>query len=84
MDIIDVRQITSLLSHAGSPDTPRKTAENAAQAERAFENWGELKRNASLIAAFVIGAIMMYIGMSNGGGGGGGVSLMLDLALGVM
>jgi hypothetical protein len=84
MDIIDVRQITSLLSHAGSPDTPRKTAENAAQAERAFENWGELKRNASLIAAFVIGAIMMYIGMSNGGGGGGGVSLMVDLALGVM
>jgi len=27
----------------------------------------------------VIGAIMMYIGMSNGGGGGGGgVSIMLD------
>jgi hypothetical protein len=81
MDIIDVRDITSALSHAGSPDTPRKTAENAAQAERAFDDWGELKRNASLIAAFVIGAIMMYIGMSNGGGGGGGgggVSIMLD------
>jgi hypothetical protein len=79
MDIIDVRDITSVLSHAGSPDTPRKTAENAAQAERAFDDWGELKRNASLIAAFVIGAIMMYIGMSNGGGGGGGgVSIMLD------
>jgi len=78
MDIIDVRDITSVLSHAGSPDTPRKTAENAAQAERAFDDWGELKRNASLIAAFVVGAIMMYIGMSNGGGGGGGVSIMLD------
>jgi hypothetical protein len=79
MNIIDVRDVTSILSHAGSPDTPRKTAENAAQAERAFDDWGELKRNASLIAAFVIGAIMMYIGMSNGGGGGGGgVSLMID------
>jgi hypothetical protein len=81
MDIIDVRDITSVLSHAGSPDTPRKTAENAAQAERAFDDWGELKRNASLIAAFVVGAIMMYIGMSGGGGGGGGgggVSIMLD------
>jgi hypothetical protein len=72
MDIIDIREITSLLSHAGSPDTPRKTAENAAQAERAFDDWGDLKQSASMIGAAFTGGILVYLGMSGGGGGGGG------------
>lgn len=76
--LVDARQIQSMLSRAGSSEVPQKTAENAAQAERAFEDWGELKRNASLIAAFMVGALVMYFGMSGGGGGGGvGISLML-------
>lgn len=77
--IVDARQIESLLSRAGSSEVPRETAERAAQAERAFEDWGELKRNASLIAAFVVGALMMWLGTSGGGGGGGGVSVPIML-----
>lgn len=78
--VADARKVVNLLSNAGTSETPRKTAENAAQAERAFENWGDLKRTGSMIAAFVVGGIMVYIAMSNGGGGGGGsggVSLMV-------
>jgi hypothetical protein len=93
--IVDVRDAVTLLSKNGSPETPRKTAENAAAAERAFEDWGELKRNASLIAAFLMGAIVTEFIASGGGGGGGGISspimlggrLLLDLsavALGVI
>lgn len=93
--IVDVRDAVTLLSKNGSPETPRKTAENAAAAERAFEDWGELKRNASLIAAFLMGAIVTeFIASGGGGGGGGGISspimlggrLLLDMsavALGV-
>jgi hypothetical protein len=73
--IVDVRDAVTLLSKNGSPETPRKTAENAAAAERAFEDWGELKRNASLIAAFLMGAIVTeFIAGGGGGGGGGGIS----------
>jgi len=92
--VVDIRDAVTLLSKNGSPETPRKTAENAAAAERAFEDWGELKRNASLIAAFLMGAIVTEFIASGGGGGGGGVSspimlggrLLVDLsavALGV-
>jgi len=74
--VVDVRDAVSVLSQNGSPETPRKTAENAAAAERAFEDWGELKRNASLIAAFMMGAIVTeFVAGSGGGGGGGGVSM---------
>ena len=79
--IVDVRDAVTLLSKNGSPETPRKTAENAAQAERAFEDWGELKRNASLIAAFMMGAIVTeFIAGGGGGGGGGGISVGLSMA----
>jgi hypothetical protein len=78
--IVDVRDAVTLLSKNGSPETPRKTAENAAQAERAFEDWGELKRNASLIAAFLMGAIVTEFIAGGGGGGGGGISVGLSLA----
>jgi hypothetical protein len=79
--IVDVRDAVTLLSKNGSPETPRKTAENAAQAERAFEQWGEFKRNVSLIAAFMMGAIVTeFIAGGGGGGGGGGISVGLSLA----
>jgi hypothetical protein len=86
-EIVDIRPVANLLKNAGDSSTPKTTAENAAQAERAFDNWGELKRNASLIAAAMVGGILVYLGMSGGGGGGGGggasvPGLMIDLAVG--
>lgn len=84
--IVDVRDSVTLLSKNGSPETPRKTAENAAAAERAFDDWGELKRNASLIAAFLMGAIVTEFIAGSGGGAAPSVSLsmarpMMDSAL---
>jgi hypothetical protein len=84
--IVDVRDAVTLLSKNASPETARKTAENAAAAERAFDDWGELKRNASLIAAFMMGAIVTEFIAGSGGGGAPSVSLsiarpMMDTAL---
>jgi hypothetical protein len=76
--IVDVRDAVTLLSKNASPETARKTAENAAAAERAFDDWGELKRNASLIAAFLMGAIVTEF--IAGGGGGGAPSVSLSMA----
>lgn len=73
--IVDVRNAVSLLSKNASPETARKTAENAAAAERAFEDWGEIKRNASLLAAVFVGAIIRHLAGSGGGGGAPNVSL---------
>jgi hypothetical protein len=75
-EIVDVRDSVELLSKNGSPETPRKTAENAAAAERAFEDWGELKRNISLISAFIIGAITAEF-IAGSGGGGGAIGLTI-------
>jgi hypothetical protein len=80
--IVDVRDAVTLLSKNASPETPRKTAENAAAAERAFDDWGELKRNASLIAAFLMGAIVTEF--IAGGGSGGAPSVSLSIAQPVM
>jgi hypothetical protein len=90
--IVDVRDAVTLLSKNGSPETPRKTAENAAAAERAFDDWGDLKQTGSLIAAFLIGAIVTEFIAGSGGGGAPSVSLsmarpLMDtalLALGVL
>jgi hypothetical protein len=75
--VVDVRDSVELLSKNGSPETPRKTAENAAAAERAFDDWSELKRNISLISAFLIGAITAEFIAGSGGGGGGTIGLTL-------
>lgn len=78
-EIVDVRGVVNLLKNNGSPETPRKTAENAAQAERAFDSMQGLKQSASLLAAAMVGGILVYIGMSGGGGGGGAsVGLMVN------
>lgn len=83
-EIVDVRGVVNLLKNNGSPETPRKTAENAAQAERAFDGMRGLKQSASMIAAAMVGGLLVYLGMSSGGGGGGtSVGLMVN-AVGLM
>lgn len=86
--IVDVREVASLLTGNASPETPRRTARNAAEAERAFSGMEGLKQQASLIVAAMVGGILVYLGTSSGGGGGGGsageaLPLILT-ALGVM
>lgn len=76
--IVDVRDSVELLAKNAGPETPRKTAENAAAAERAFSDWSELKRNAALISAFLMGAIVTEF--VAGSGSGGGVSIGLTIA----
>lgn len=74
----DLREIGRVMTHDANPDTPRKTAKNAKEAERAFDR-GDLKEKGMYLASFVAGGIVAYIGGSGGGGGGGGVSMPMVL-----
>lgn len=91
-NLVDLRNITKLLRYNSDSDTPRKTAKNQAEAERAFDKYGGLKRNASLLAAAMVGGVLTYIGTTSSGGGGGGggggvnvpITLMYDLVGGLL
>jgi len=85
-DVVDLRRIARVMTHDANPDTPRKTAKNATEAERAFSR-GDLKEKGMYLASFVAGGIVAYIGGSGGGGGGGGVAVPItavDVMLGVL
>lgn len=85
-DLVDLRNITKAMRHDTGSDAPRKSAKNAVEAERDLKGGSGLKRSASLLAAAMVGGILVYIGGSGGGGGGGGVDIpiMLDAALGLL
>ncbi|WP_254544092.1 hypothetical protein [Halomarina pelagica] len=72
--LVDVRHTVALLKNAGTPETPRRTADNARRAAEAHRTFGDLKQQVGLLAAFMAGAIACYIGVSAGGGGGGSIS----------
>jgi hypothetical protein len=84
-DIVDVRPVTKLMRRAARPDTPRKAAKNAIEAERATKGLGigGAMDYIALISAFLVGAITVeYI--AGGGGGGidvGGIGLMILFGL---
>lgn len=80
-DIVDIRPTMRLFRHASSPDTPRKAAKNAVEAERANAgmDFGSLMQIGTIFGAFFLGAITVeYIA---GGSGGSsvidGVGLMI-------
>jgi hypothetical protein len=81
--IVDLRDITKAFRYDSGSDTPRKAAKNATEAERAFEQFGDIKEFGKIMAAFIGGAVAAFIGGSGGGGGGGGgvsIPVMLDVA----
>lgn len=70
--VVDLEAVTTVLEHGGRPDTPRKTAENAVEAERATQGFGlgELTSWVKYVGSFLMGAIAVeYIASSSGGGG---------------
>lgn len=71
-DVLDLRNAAKLMRHDSDPNTPRKTAKNATEAERAFESWGDLKEMGKVAMGFVLGMVATYAGTTAGGGGGGG------------
>lgn len=90
-DLVDLRKVTKLLRYNSNADTPRKTAKNAQEAERAFDSYGGLRKNLGRIAYLMIGGILTYIGTTSGGGGGGGgggvsvpIQLVSDGLMGVV
>jgi len=80
--LVDSRQVETLLKHNGSTETPRRTAKNAEQAEMERANRSNLVQNASLIAAFMAGGILVYIASPGGGGGGAQVTETVGLTIG--
>jgi hypothetical protein len=72
-DIVDIRPTMRLFRHDARPDTPRKAAKNAVEAERATDglNVGKLTDWVQIVGSFLMGAIVTeYIAGSSGGGGG--------------
>lgn len=82
-DIVDLRDTPKTLTHDTDPDTPRKAAANAVEAERAtLSDWGDVWDFAKIASAFMTGAIATYIGTTaTGGGGGGGAAPSVDVGL---
>jgi len=74
--IVDLRQITSVLSNQARTDTPRKAAKNAIEAERAIEDggWGNIATHGMILAAFILGAVVASY-FPGGGGGAPDVSI---------
>jgi hypothetical protein len=85
--LYDLRNVTKLFRYDSSSDTPRKSAKNAKEAERAFDSYGSIKEFGKVVTAFMLGAIATYIGGTGGGGGGGGGAIIpmtaIDVTLGV-
>jgi|AKVG01.1.fsa_nt_gi hypothetical protein len=72
-DIVDLREAVRLFPNKTSPDTPRKAADNAVEAERATGGLdvGQLTDWVQIVGSFLMGAIVTeYIAGSSGGGGG--------------
>jgi len=82
-DLVDLREAPKALQHDTDPDTPRKAAANAVEAERAtLSDWGEVWDFAKYAGAFLLGGIATYMGTTaSGGGGGGGVTESVDVGL---
>ena len=78
-DIVDIRPTMRLFRHASSPDTPRKAAKNAVEAERANAgvDFGSIMQIGTIFGAFILGAITVeYIA-----GGSGGSSVIDNVGL---
>jgi hypothetical protein len=72
-DIVDLRESVRLFPNESSPDTPRKAADNAVEAERATGGLdvGNLTDWIQIVGSFLMGAIVTeYIAGSSSGGGG--------------
>jgi len=82
-DLVDLRDAPKALQHDTDPDTPRKAAANAVEAERAtLSGWGEVWEFTKYAGAFFLGAIATYMGTTvSGGGGGGGGGSSIDVGL---
>jgi len=82
-DIVDVRPTARLFRRAARPDTPRKAAKNAVEAERASQglDLGTVGQTAMILMSAFIGGILTYIGTTAGGGGGGGIALPIMLSI---
>ena len=80
-DIVDVRTITKLMRRASRPDTPRKGAKNAIEAERATQgiDLSQLSQRGRIVGAGRMGAITVEFIAGSGSGGVdvGGIGLMI-------
>jgi hypothetical protein len=81
-DIVDVRPVARLFRRSARPDTPRKAAKNAVEAERASQglDLGTIGQTALILTSAFVGGLLTYIGFT-ASGGGGGIALPLIMLL---
>jgi hypothetical protein len=78
--IVDLRPTFQLFRRSARPDTPRKAAKNAVEAERAKSgpDLGQIGFVGTIFGAFLLGAITVEF-IAGGGGGGVPVPIILDM-----
>jgi len=78
-DIVDLRESVRLYPRESMPDTPRKAADNAVEAERATQglSMGKVGDWVQIVGSFLMGAITVEFIAGSSGGGGVDVPLMI-------
>lgn len=70
--IVDLRDTIYAAPFAVRPQSFHNVAESAKKGQRGFAKLGPLGQAGLLMGAFMLGAIVTYLGFTAGGGGGGG------------
>jgi len=87
-DVVDLRESVRLFPQESSPDTPRKAADNAVEAERATQglSMGKVGDWVQIVGSFIMGAITVEFIAGSSGGGGVEVPIMLmpDMAFSIL
>jgi len=80
-EIVDVRPVARLFRRSARPDTPRKAAKNAIEAERASQglDLGTIGQTALILTSAFVGGLLTYIGTTSQGGGGIALPLIIGL-----
>jgi len=80
-EIVDVRPVARLFRRSARPDTPRKAAKNAVEAERASQglDLGTIGQTALILTSAFVGGLLTYIGTTSQGGGGVALPLIIGL-----
>ena len=74
--VVDLRDTIHAAPFNVRPQQFHRVAENAKEGQRGFAKLGPIGQATLLMGAFMLGAIVCYLGFSaSGGGGGGGISL---------
>ncbi|MBP1987241.1 hypothetical protein [Halolamina salifodinae] len=78
--VVDLRDTIHAAPFNVKPQQFHRVAENAKKGQQGFASLGPLGQAGIIMGAFMMGAIVAYIGFSAAGSGGGGISMPMTIA----